>query len=92
MRQITKTFHAVQSGDHWAVFGRTEHGYSFSIQGDCDGFMSFRDARYFTLRWLAASAKAGVYPSSVLGRQIAHTLKLSYNDWLEASTKVRQTA
>lgn len=92
MKPITKTFHAVQSGNRWAVFGRTEHGYTFTVEGDCDGFLTFRDARYFTLQWLSAAKDAGVCPSSKLGRQIAHTLKLSYNDWLEAHTKVRKTA
>jgi hypothetical protein len=92
MKPITKTFYAVQSGDYWTVFGRSEHGYTFTVDGDCDGFVTFRDARHFTLLWVSASKDAGVCPASKLGRQIAHSIKVSYNDWLSEATQAKQTA
>jgi len=83
MRRITRNFYAEENPDGWKVFGVSSQGYPFTLRKDCEGFNTFRNAYLFTTHWLSRCRKVEVCPSSRLGRDIAHRLKESYQDWLQ---------
>jgi len=51
MKIITRTTWAVPTLHGWIVYARSTEGYPYTVRNACEGFSSFREARYFAMKW-----------------------------------------